>query len=93
MKLITSGKIRYWPQIRAIRALAGYVDDGSRFPLRHEVLRTDGKLSARVTSAGGWFDLNEQKLVAPTPALLAAMNALEKTDDFVVLPSGIKTRT
>jgi len=48
-------------------------------------------LSARVTSTGGWLDLDARKLIAPPPALLAAMNSLEKTSDFVVLPSSIKS--
>jgi len=34
--------------------LAGHAPDGSRFLLRHEIFRADGKLAARVTSAGGW---------------------------------------
>lgn len=66
---------------------------GSRFLLRHEIFRPDGKLSARVTSTGGWLNLAERKLMAPPQALLSAMNLLEKTSDFVVLPSSIKTRT
>lgn len=73
-------------------ALAGHAPDGSRFLLRHEIFRPDGKLGARVTSAGGWMDLDKRKLVAPPPALLAAMNSLTKTSDFVVLPSSIKGR-
>ncbi len=73
-------------------ALAGQAPDGSRFLMRHEIFRSDGKLSARVTTAGGWLNLAERKLIAPPPALLAAMNALEKTSDFVVLPSSIKAR-
>lgn len=73
-------------------ALAGHSSDGSRFLLRHEIFRPDGKLSARVTSAGGWLDLAERKLIAPPPALLSAMNSLERTSDFVVLPSSIKAR-
>ena len=74
-------------------ALAGHSPDGSRFLLRHEIFRPDGKLSARVTSTGGWLDLDARKLIAPPPALLAAMNSLEKTDDFVELPSSIKARS
>lgn len=73
-------------------ALAGHAPDGSRFVLRHEVFRPDGALSARVTSTGGWLNLAERKLMAPPPPLLAAMNALERTSDFVVLPSSIKLR-
>ena len=73
-------------------ALAGQSVDGSRFLLRLEIFRPDGKLSARVTSAGGWLDLAERRLIEPPHALLAAMNSLEKTDDFTFLPSSIKPR-
>ena len=86
------GPLGHQQQITATYALAGHADDGTRFLLRHEIFRPDGKLSARVTSAGGWLDLNERKLIAPPPALLAAMNLLERTSDFVVLPSSTKPR-
>lgn len=79
-------------QITINYAIAGHSEDGSRFLLRHEVFRPDGKLSARVTSAGGWLDLAARRLIAPPTPLLAAMNSLEKTSDFTVLPSSIKTR-
>lgn len=71
-------------------ALAGHSVDGSRFLLRHEIFRSDGKLAARVTSAGGWLDLNARKLIAPPQALLDAMNLLDKTSDFVELPSSVR---
>jgi acyl-CoA thioester hydrolase len=77
-------------QITVTYALAGHSLDGSRFLLRHEIFRADGKLSARVTTAGGWLDLDERRLIAPPPALLVAMNSLEKTSDFAVLPSSIR---
>lgn len=79
-------------QLTITYSIAGHSLDGSRFVLRHEICRPDGKLSARVTSTGGWLDLSERKLIAPPPALLSAMNSLEKTSDFTVLPSSIKTR-
>ena len=71
-------------------ALAGHALDGSRFLLRHEIFRPDGELSARVLSAGGWLDLDKRKIVAPPPALFAAMDSLERTDDFVVLASSVR---
>jgi acyl-CoA thioester hydrolase len=77
-------------EITVTYALAGHATDGSRFLLRHEIFRSDGKLAARVASTGGWLDLVERKLVAPPPPLLAAMNSLEKTSDFAVLPSSIR---
>ena len=79
-------------KITVTYALAGQAPDGSRFLLRHEIFRPDGKLSARVTSAGGWLDLAERKLIVPPPALLSAMTSLEKTSDFTVLPSSMKAR-
>jgi acyl-CoA thioester hydrolase len=96
--VIMKDELEYFKEVRLLQeitityALAGQSLDGSRFLLRHEVFRPDGKLSARVTSAGGWLDLAERKLIVPPPALLAAMNALERTSDFTVLPSSIKTR-
>lgn len=78
-------------EITVTYRIAGHSDDGSRFLLRHEIYRQDGKLSARVTSAGGWLDLNARKLIAPPRALFDAMNSLEKTSDFVVLPSSVKS--
>lgn len=85
-------EVQLQQEITVTYALAGHAVDGSRFLLRHEIFRPDGELSARVTSAGGWLNLAERKLIAPPPALLAAMNSLEKTSDFIVLPSSIKTR-
>ncbi len=85
-------EVQLQQEITVTYALAGHALDGSRFLLRHEIFRPDGELSARVTSAGGWLNLAERKLIAPPPALLQAMNSLEKTSDFIVLPSSIKTR-
>ncbi len=71
-------------------AIAGHSGDGSRFLLRDEILRLDGTLCARVTSAGGWLDLAARKLIAPPEALHKAMQSLPKTSDFTVLPSSVK---
>ena len=52
--------------------------------------REDGQLAARLTSLGGWFDLNVRKLVAPPEALANAIRALDKTDDFEKLESSLR---
>jgi len=85
-------EIHLQQKITVTYALAGHSEDGSRFLLRHEIFRPDGKLSARVTSTGGWLHLDKRKLIAPPPKLFAAMNSLERTDDFVVLPSSVEKR-
>src|SRR5215470_15376402 len=61
--VIMKDELEYFKEVRLLQevtinyALAGQSLDGSRFLIRHEVFRPDGKLSARVTSAGGWLDL------------------------------------
>ena len=67
--------------------LAGMSEDGTRFRLRNHFLREDGKMAARVTSTGGWLDLDARKLTAPPEALLQALLAMPRSDDFETLLS------
>jgi acyl-CoA thioester hydrolase len=85
-------EVRLQERIDVTYAIAGHAEDGSRFLLRHEIYRSDGILAAKVTSSGGWLHLAERRIVAPPPELLAVMNRIEKTDDFVVLPSSVRPR-
>lgn len=71
-------------------ALAGISADASRFRLRNEIRREDGELAARVTSQGGWLDLDQRRLVIPPEKLAAAILALDRTEDFAPLESTIK---
>lgn len=71
-------------------SMAGLSTDGSRWRLRQEVSRPDGKVCARVTSTGGWMDLAARKLTAPPDGLLALFRKGTRTDDFVELPSSLK---
>ena len=72
-------------------AVAGMSADGSRWRLRQEVRRPDGKTCARLTSMGGWMDLAARRLVAPPDALQALFSRDMATDDFEELPSSLKT--
>ncbi|WP_342114274.1 thioesterase family protein [Pseudoduganella sp. OTU4001] len=76
-------------QITVTLAVAGLSQDGSRWMLRSDIYRSDGKLAARINSSGGWLDLTARKLVTPPPVLLAAWQSLYQTDDFQVLPSSV----
>ena len=49
--------------------------DGARFRIVNRFLR-DGAEVARVTSTGGWLDLDRRRLTAPPEGLLAAMRTL-----------------
>lgn len=77
-------------EIDVTLALAGMSPDGSRWLLRSEVKRLDGKVCARATSAGAWLDLDARKLVAPPPTLLAALESLDRTADFEALRSVVR---
>ncbi len=82
-------EIHLLEEVRVTLSMAGLSNDGSRFLMRNEFWRADGKLAARVTSSGGWLDLARRGLTAPNEALLNALNSLTRTDDFQPLPSSI----
>lgn len=77
-------------EIRVTLELATLAPDGSRFSIQNAFYRGDGKRAARVTSAGGWLDLSTRKLVAPPDALLAALRAAPRSEDFAEAPSSLK---
>jgi acyl-CoA thioester hydrolase len=83
-------EVKLMQELIVTAALAGLSDDGSRWVIRHELMRTDDKLCARVTSTGGWLDLNVRKLIVPPEDLLAVTKMLSRTEDFSILPSSIK---
>ena len=60
--------------------------DGARFVIENEIWSASGERAATIRSTGGWLDLRARKLVAPPPALLAALQYLPRTPGFVELP-------
>ncbi|PHV11822.1 acyl-CoA thioesterase [Chitinimonas sp. BJB300] len=66
--------------------IAALAIDGSRFSIRHEIFKEDGRLAARHEVSGAWLDLCARKLMAPPPALQAIFAELGRTDDFVEVP-------
>ena len=94
--VVMKDEIEYFREVNlldelAVRlALAGLSEDGSRFSLRNEFFRPDGRLAARVSSAGGWLDLSSRRLVQPPAVLLEALRALDRTNDFQLLDSSLR---
>lgn len=85
-------EVKWMEEVDISFSLAGLALDGSRFKVRNEVRRTNGDLAARVTSTGGFMNLDARKLVAPPPAIIAAYQSLPRTEDYVELPSSMKAR-
>ncbi len=94
--VVMKDEIEYFKEIRLLEAyrvnlmLAGLSADGSRFKLRNEVYRADGKRAAVVTSWGGWFDQSKRALVAPPTELFEALTAITKSTDFAELPNSTR---
>ena len=86
--VVMKDKIEYFREVNLMDELdvclviAGLSRDGSRWQMRNEFFSSDGKLTARVSSVGGWLDLSARKLVAAPLKLLAAIERLPKTKDF-----------
>ena len=70
---------------------AGLSEDASRFKIRNEFFREDGKLAARLNTIGGWLDFDKRKLIVPPIELADAMRNLARTEDFEVLQTIIKS--
>ncbi len=83
-------ELRFLEEYTVTHQLAGASADFSRFMLRNEFHRPDGKLAARVTSTGGWLDLEARKLIAPPAIIVTALSGLEKTADWSALPSSVR---
>ncbi len=94
--VVMKDEIKYFKEIRLLEsmrvtlAIAGLSDDGSRFILRNEFWRADERMAASVSSEGGWLDLQLRKFVTPPDALLKALRSLERSQDYLALPSRIK---
>jgi acyl-CoA thioester hydrolase len=94
--VVRRDEVDYFKELHMLQAvrvnfmLAGLSEDASRFRLQNEILRPDGEVAARVTTAGGWFDLNARKLIVPPDVLADALRSLDRTEGFEVLESSVK---
>ncbi len=78
-------EIHLLEEMRISLRVAGLSGDGGRMKLRNDFYRGE-RLAARVTSTAGWLDLTARKLVLPPLALFDALQSLEHSADFEVLP-------
>lgn len=65
----------------------GMTADRSRWRLRHEFTRADGKPVARLLLDGGWMDLRTRRLAAPPPAIRGALDQAPKDPAWAELPA------
>ena len=83
-------EFRLTEEFRVQHQIAGLAEDCSRYRIRNTFLKSDGKMAARITSTGGYLDLDQRRLVAPPLHVQELLRAIARTDDFEELPSSIK---
>ncbi len=94
--VILRDELDYYRELRLLEpvtvdlVLAGLSKDNKRFRIRNHFFRGDGKMAARVTSTGGWLDLEARKLIVPPDALLQALLAMPRSEEFETLASSQK---
>jgi acyl-CoA thioester hydrolase len=57
--------------------------DMSRWSIRHQLIKADGKLAATITVDGAWMDTNLRKLTIPPPEAQEQMANAPKAAEFV----------
>jgi acyl-CoA thioester hydrolase len=91
--VILRDELEYFREMRLLESvkvnltLVGVSEDTTRFCLRNEFFREDGKRAARVMSIGGWLDLTARKLTKPPAKLMEILQSLPKSEDFHTLDS------
>jgi acyl-CoA thioester hydrolase len=89
--VISRDELEYFRELRLLEPVrvtleaAGLSADGARFRLVNGFFRADGKPVARVTSIGGWLNLDMRKLMPPPDELRALLDQLPRTADFAVI--------
>lgn len=89
--ILTREDVRYLREVRPgeifrIRVeLSGLSDDLRHFSMRSTVLRDDDVRASTIDVLGAWMDMKARRLMAAPPALVAAMAAMPRSDDFGVV--------
>jgi len=79
--VITRDELEYFRELRLLEPVrvtlaAKEIGEDGRFVLVNEFFRTDGKQAARVTSHGGWLDLDRRKFTVPPAELRRLLELL-----------------
>lgn len=64
----------------------GLSENGERFKFQHKIFKQNGVLAAEIEIYGAWLDLKIRKLTTPPQKIVTTFNALEKSNDFEIIP-------
>jgi len=79
-------EIRLSEDIKVEVFLKGISENGERFRFFHKIYKEDGSLAAEIEILGAWLDLKTRKLTKPSQIVLKALEDIERTDDFEIIP-------
>jgi len=85
-ELVYRKELRLMEDFRVDFEAAGLSQDGARFRVRNTFRNSANDISAVVTSDGVWFDLERRKPRIPPQDLDNLMRALQRTNDFAIIP-------
>jgi acyl-CoA thioester hydrolase len=83
-ELIYRKEVRPNEKIKVSTLLSKTREDGSRWSLRHEILKENGELAAIVNVDGAWIDVLQRKLGSLPQEYAKIFLTMSKTDDFVM---------
>ena len=86
-------ELKMGDEFRVTMEGGGLATDGSRFKIVNNFYKSDGTLSAKITTVGGWLGFKERKLIEPPELIKFAMEKLHRTEDFEELRSSISRRS
>ena len=61
-------------------------EKGERFKLLHKIFKQNDVLAAEIEIYAAWLDLIQRKLTIPPSQIINTFNALEKIEDFEIIP-------
>ncbi|MFN8010205.1 MAG: thioesterase family protein [Holophagaceae bacterium] len=86
--VVLKDEVEYYRELKLLQPvvvgieLAGVSADGARFRIRNTFSTEDGQLVAKVTSTGGWMDLNARRLGPPPAPLRETLERMRRAEDF-----------
>ena len=79
-------EVRMGETVTITFTLTGLSQQGARWQVHHDVLKSGGKKAVSIDVEGVILDLNSRKPVPPTPELLETFHLIPRAADFATLP-------
>jgi acyl-CoA thioester hydrolase len=85
-------EVRFGDLVVDTLSLAGLSEDGSRWILRHDFIRSDGEKAAMLKVEGTWIDLQTRDAIVPPEDLVSANGRLPRAKNFQELRSLVRKK-